>query len=250
MICGPMPHIATALAGALVCWRAAVCAAQPAGDDEPPPPYTGDALVRTPYTRSWAVGSSLDLERRTTALSGTSGISERASYDRTTVTVTASHDVGSLGLLEIQVPVGAIRYREPATGTTADASGLGDVALHLHRARHGGRWSSGYFLGIQVPTGRTAAMPVAGEMLPTVVQLGSGTVDCTPTPTTIAIPTSFTPVCFSHYHCSTGTCRRRAACSTRRAEPPGGEVRTCHRPATTSCSPRPACGSSWSAASR
>jgi hypothetical protein len=91
--------------------------------------------------------------------------------------VTASHDVPAIGLLELQVPAATIRYREPSPGTSADVSGLGDVSLHLHRFRHSRSWSSGYFVGLRVPTGATAAMPVVGQAIPTVVQLGSGTLD-------------------------------------------------------------------------
>jgi TonB family protein len=141
------------------------------------PQYAGDALVRTPDTQGWEVGSSVDLERRATARSGTTAIPAQARYDRTTVTLTAAHQLGAIGLVELQVPVATIRYREPATGTTTDASGLGDVSLHLHRARRSGRWSSGFFVGLRLPTGAAAAMPLAGQVLPTVVQLGSGTLD-------------------------------------------------------------------------
>jgi TonB family protein len=143
----------------------------------PLPRYTGDTLVRTLQTQSWEIGSSLDLERRATALSGSSSSPAQASYDRTTVTVTAAHRVASIGLVEVQVPVGTIRYREPATGTRTDVAGLGDVSLRLHHLRRPGRWSSGYFIGVRIPTGGTSAMPVVGQGLPTVVQLGTGTFD-------------------------------------------------------------------------
>jgi TonB family protein len=141
------------------------------------PQYAGDALVRTPHTQSWEVGSSVDLQRRATALSGRAAIPARASYDRTTLTVTASHQIDAIGLIELQVPVAAIRYREPAAGASTEVSGLGDVALHFHRFRRSGRWSSGFFVGVRIPTGATAAMPLVGQALPTVVQLGSGTLD-------------------------------------------------------------------------
>ena len=141
------------------------------------PQYTGGALVRTSQTQSWEIGSSVDLERRATALRGSTAIPAQATYHRTTVMVTAAHHLEAIGLVELQVPLEAIRYRELATGTSTEASGLGDVSLHLHRFRRSGRWSSGYFVGVRVPTGATAAMPLAGQALPTVVQLGSGTLD-------------------------------------------------------------------------
>jgi TonB family protein len=142
-----------------------------------PPQYTGDPLVRSPETRSWELGSSLDLDRRTTALRGTTSIPQRASYERITATMTASHYLEPIGMLEVQVPAGMIRYREPSIGTSAEVSGLGDVSLHLHRFRRTGGWSRGYFVGLRVPTGETAATPLVGQMLPTVVQMGSGTFD-------------------------------------------------------------------------
>jgi hypothetical protein len=171
--------LATILSVAL-CWHAGICAAQPAGDDAadlPVPQYTGGALVRTPQTQSWEIGSSVDLERRATALRGSTAIPAQASYDRTTVTVTVSHHLEAIGLVELQLPLQTIRYREPATGTSTDVTGPGDVSLHLHRFRRSGRWSSGYFVGVRLPTGATAAMPLAGQALPAVVQLGSGTLD-------------------------------------------------------------------------
>lgn len=171
-----------AIVVALVTWRAGICAAQPATEAAPPPSpprYTGDPLVRAPHTRSWEVGSSIDLERRTTVRRGTSSMPAEASYDRTNLTVMASLDVGRLGLLELQVPISTLRFREPATGARRDDAGLGDTSLHLHRyrPRGSGRWSSGFFLGLRIPTGGTAATPVVGQMLPTVVQRGTGTLD-------------------------------------------------------------------------
>lgn len=142
-----------------------------------PPQYTGDPLVRSPQTRSWELGSSLDLEQRTTALRGSTSIPQGARYDRATATLTASHYLAAIGMLEVQVPAGTIRYREPSIGTSANVSGLGDVSLHLHRFRRSARWSSGYFIGLRVPTGETAAMPLVGQAIPTVVQMGSGTFD-------------------------------------------------------------------------
>jgi hypothetical protein len=175
-----MGRVLTTIACVALCWRASICAAQPAGADPAGaqvPQYAGDALGRTPDTQGWEVGSSVDLERRATARSGTAAIPTQTRYDRTTVTVTAAHQLGAIGLVELQVPVATIHYREPATGTATDAAGLGDVSLHLHRGRHAGRWSSGFFVGLRLPTGAAAAMPLAGQVLPTVVQLGSGTLD-------------------------------------------------------------------------
>ena len=175
-----MGRVLTMIACVALCGHASICAAQPAEADPAGaqvPQYAGDALVRTPSTQGWEVGSSVDLERRDTARSGTTEIPTQARYDRTTVTVTAAHQLGAIGLLELQVPVATIHYREPTTGTATDASGLGDVSLHFHRERHGGRWSSGFFVGLRLPTGKAAAMPLAGQVLPTVVQLGSGTLD-------------------------------------------------------------------------
>jgi hypothetical protein len=163
-----------AIVSVLLGWRAAVCAAQPTVDE--PPKFAGDPLMRAPQTESWEVGSSLDLERRTTARSGSDDAPAHGSYDRTTLTITASHQLG-VGLVELQLPISTIRFREPASSTAADVGGLGDASLHFHRERHGRRWSSRYFVGLRLPTGATAAMPVVGEALPTVVQLGAGTFD-------------------------------------------------------------------------
>jgi hypothetical protein len=87
----------------------------------------------------------------------------------------ASRYVRALGLLELQVPFGTVRYRESSTNTSADVSGFGDASLHLHRFGRRGGWSGDYFVGVEVPTGTTEAAPVVGQMLPAVVQMGSGT---------------------------------------------------------------------------
>jgi hypothetical protein len=153
---------------------AGICAAQPVDDPAPPPRFAGDPLLRAPDTDTWEVGSSLDLERRSTARLGSAAAPASGSYDRTTLTLSAAHRLG-FGLVELQLPISTIRFRDP--GTATDVSGVGDASLHFHRYRHGARWSTGYFLGVRLPTGATAAMPVVGDQLPTVVQLGGGTVD-------------------------------------------------------------------------
>lgn len=157
---------------------AGICAAQPVDDPAPlrTPKFAGDPLLRSPDTDTWEVGSSLDLERRASARLGSDAAPASGSYDRTTLTLAAAHRLG-FGLVELQLPISTIRFREPASATATDVSGLGDASLHFHRYRHGARWSTGYFLGLRLPTGATAAMPVVGDQLPTVVQLGGGTVD-------------------------------------------------------------------------
>jgi hypothetical protein len=135
------------------------------------------SLVRTPETRSWEVGSSVDIERRTITLRGTTSVPAQASYQRTTFTVTAAHRLGAIGLLELQLPIARVRYREAATGVRGEATGLGDASLHLHRGRRRARWSSDYFIGLRIPTGEAAATPQIGAMIPAVVQLGAGTLD-------------------------------------------------------------------------
>jgi TonB family protein len=142
-----------------------------------PPRFAGDPLVRTPQTRTWEIGTSVDLERRATARQGSREIAARASFDRTTLTLTAARDLGAFGMLELQLPIATLRYREPATGVRRDVSGMADASLHYHRTRQRSWWSTHLFFGLRLPTGATAATPVTGEALPTVVQLGSGTLD-------------------------------------------------------------------------
>lgn len=168
-----------AISSVLLCWGAGVAAAQPAEEPQapapqPPPKFAGDPLMRAPKTESWEVASSLDLERRSTARVGSDSAPTSGSYDRTTLTLSASRQL-SFGLVELQLPISTIRFRDAST--REDISGLGDASLHFHRQRHGRWFSSSYFFGVRLPTGSAAAMPVVGEALPTVVQLGAGTAD-------------------------------------------------------------------------
>ena len=141
-----------------------------------PPEYTGDDGVRARGTRGWEVESSVDVERRTTALAGSAAVASDASYQRTTLTLAASRSIRR-GTLELSVPITAIRYREPATGMAADASGFGDAELHLHSGFHYHRWYVDEGAGVSLPTGKTVGDPVAGQIVPAVVQLGTGTFD-------------------------------------------------------------------------
>ncbi|MBC7976692.1 MAG: hypothetical protein H7138_17095, partial [Myxococcales bacterium] len=141
------------------------------------PQFSGDPLVRTPQTRTWEIGTSVDLERRSTARQGSREIAAQGSLDRTTLTLTAARDLGAIGMLELQVPIATLRYREPATGARRDVTGLADASLHFHRTRQRTWWSTSLFLGLRLPTGATEARSVVGDALPTVVQLGSGTLD-------------------------------------------------------------------------
>jgi TonB family protein len=142
-----------------------------------PPQYSGDALLRTPETASWEVGSSFDLQRRTNALSGSTSIPGDATYQRMSVTATASKYVRRVGLFEFQIPVETIRYREPSSSSSADLTGFGDALVHLHRFSRYHAWFGSYFIGAEVPTGKTEAMALVGQTLPAIVQLGTGTFD-------------------------------------------------------------------------
>lgn len=140
-----------------------------------PPRYAGDALLRTPQTADWEIASSFDLQRRTNPLSGSVSIGGDATYQRIAVTATASRYVRRVGLVELQFPFETIRYREPSSSSSADLTGFGDALLHLHRFSRYHAWFGSYFVGTEVPTGKTEAMPLVGQTLPAIVQLGSGT---------------------------------------------------------------------------
>ena len=140
-----------------------------------PPEYIGDPLGRTPATGNWAVGTSFDLDRHGHALNGGTSIATTASYQRSTFDLMASYAFAGRWLVELNLPISSIHYRDPASSADTTISGLGDATLHLHHATWFRGWFGNAFLGVELPTGPTRAMPIAGTALPTVVQLGSGT---------------------------------------------------------------------------
>ena len=69
-------------------------------------------------------------------------------------------------------------FEETTPAVTADASGLGDLELLGRYERTlSPRWYASATAGVALPTGSTEPQPFVGEAAPTVLQLGSGTVD-------------------------------------------------------------------------
>lgn len=133
-----------------------------------PPPYLDDGDQRSPATGSWKVGSWAAGERKDMGVAGgTARLSEWS------VAAEAEYRLPRRYILELLVPYESIRYREPA-GMIRQLDGFGDATLHLHQAGRYHGWYTSGFVGVQLPIGRTEAMPVAGTAA-AIVQLGSGT---------------------------------------------------------------------------